>query len=102
MQDMTRVRAVHRADADERRRTATVVAAQGDGDAVDRVRSTCEGEGPAELQRCSIGSPRGRDPVDGARDSQDPRACDLPYKDTIQEGMRQRFDSSVRWASARS
>ena len=86
-----RVRPVHRADADERRRPRRPPAAQGRRRRRDRVRHRRGRPPPAELQPVldRIGR-EGGTPLAVARDSQVMGVIYL--KDTIKEGMRERFD----------
>ena len=87
-----RVRPVHRADADERRQSRRPAAAQGRRRRDHRVRRAPRAAGPpAELQPVldRIGR-EGGTPLAVARDSQVMGVIYL--KDTIKEGMRERFD----------
>ena len=94
--DMTklhaRVRPVHRADADERRRPRRPPAAQGRRRRRDRLRRRPRAAGPRpSCSPCSTGSAaRAARPLAVARDSQVMGVIYL--KDTIKEGMRERFD----------
>ena len=85
------VRPVHRPDADERRRPRRPQLRKGAGDAVIKFVTDEGGRPPAELQPVldRIGR-EGGTPLAVARDSQVMGVIYL--KDTIKEGMRERFD----------